>query len=112
MLDRTIPGGGKVNFPDWLPDEFWQEMVAEVRSADGWDKVSPRNEAWDLLVYAIALSLFRIIKIEHLDWEEPPGWAAEWDENDLVFHPEAKSNPHKTEPQKRMSLEELAAALT
>ena len=112
MLDRTIPGGGKVNFPDWLPDDFWQEMVAEVRSADGWDKVSPRNEAWDLLVYAIALSLFRIIKIEHLDWEEPPGWAAEWDENDLVFHPEAKSNPHKTEPQKRMSLEELAEALT
>jgi phage terminase large subunit GpA-like protein len=112
LLDRRTPGHGKINFPNWLPDEFWQEMVAEVRTSDGWDKISPRNEAWDLLVYAIAISLHRPIKIEHMDWEDCPGWAAEWDDNDLVFNPTLKSNPNAGPKVKEMTLEELAQALT
>jgi len=26
---------------------------------------------------------------EHLDWNNPPGWAAEWDKNDLVHKADA-----------------------
>lgn len=110
MLDRTSAGGGRINMPDWLPDWWFAEMVAEVRNADGWVKKSPRNEAWDLLVYAIALSLYRPIKIEHLDWNNPPGWAAEWGDNDLVFFPEERKTGVIAEP-KGQTLEELAALL-
>jgi phage terminase large subunit GpA-like protein len=111
MLDRKTPGGGRISFPNWLPDEFWQEMVAEVRLSGGWDKISPRNEAWDLLVYAIAICLHRPIKIEHMDWDDLPGWAADWDDNDLVFNPTLKSNPNAGPKVKALTLEELAQAL-
>ena len=110
MLDRRTAGGGRINFPDWLPDSFWAEIVAEKRTVDGWEKVSDRNEAFDLLVYAIAIALFRPIKIEQLDWEDPPGWAAEWDENDLVFDPEKRNNTVNEAP-KGPDLEELARLL-
>lgn len=110
ILDRKEPGGMRVNFPDWLPDDFFQEMVAEVRTAKGWEKQQSRNEAWDLLVYAIALALFRPIKLEHMDWESPPGWAAEWDDNDLVFDPTGKTGTAE-EPKKQRSLAELASSL-
>lgn len=110
MLDRRTAGGGRINFPDWLPDTFWAEMVAEKRTAAGWEKVSERNEAWDLLVYAIAVALYRPIKIEQLDWDDPPGWAAEWDENDLVFNPETRKSVEDA-PKEELSLEELAGLL-
>lgn len=87
-LDRRVPGGGKINFPNWLPHWFWDEMVAEVREAQGWKKLQAggRNEAWDLLVYCMALMHF--LRIDHLDWDNPDGWYADWDQNDLVFHPD------------------------
>lgn len=93
MLDRKEAGGGKINFPDWLPDWFWAEMVAETRTANGWENpLRARNEAWDLLVYAIAISLYKPIRVEHMDWDNPPSWAAEWDDNDLVFEPEKEKS--------------------
>lgn len=110
MLDRATAGGGRINMPDWLPDWWFAEMVAEVRQTDGWVKQSSRNEAWDLLVYAIAMSLYRPIKIEQLDWDNPPGWAAEWDDNDLVFSPEERPDG-VVAPKKDRTLEELAALL-
>lgn len=110
ILDRKTPGGMRVNFPDWLPDEFFQEMVAEIRGPKGWSKVVNRNESWDLSVYAIALALFHPVKLEHLDWDSPPGWAAEWARNDLVFDPDKKVEAEE-EPKRRKTLAELAAAL-
>lgn len=111
MLDRKTAGGGKVNFPDWLPDTFWSEMVAEKRTTNGWEKVSERNEAWDLLVYAIAIALYRPIKIELMDWDDPPGWASDWDDNDLVFNPETKKSALLPQKRENLSLEDLAALL-
>ncbi len=82
-------------------------MCAETRTANGWEKISARNEAWDLLVYAIALSLYRPIKIENLDWDNPPPWADEWDDNELVFGGSEKVEPVRQEK----SLADLAALL-
>lgn len=110
MLDRKVPGGGRLNFPDWLPDTFWAEMVAEVRTTDGWTKVSDRNEAWDLLVYSIAVALYRPIRVEHLDWDDAPRWAAELDQNSLVFDPVTREAV-EAKPDGGKSLEELAALL-
>ncbi len=85
MLDRTDPGGGMINFPDWLPDWFYNELTAEVRTSKGWANPRElRNESWDLLAYAIAISLSKHVRIEQIRWDDPPSWAAEWDENDLV----------------------------
>jgi phage terminase large subunit GpA-like protein len=95
MLDRTDPLGGRINFPDWLDDNFYTELTVEVKDPNkGW--LNPRkyrNESWDLLVYYIAASLTKIIGLEHLNWESPPGWAEEWDRNDLVFNPAEQEKP-------------------
>lgn len=111
LLDRVTPGGGRINFPDWLSDDFWQELVAEVRTTNGWEKVSNRNEAWDLLVYAIGLALFRPIRIEHLDWENPPRWAEDWEENELVYSISEEGEPEPPKPTEAPTLAELAALL-
>lgn len=85
MLGRK-DAGGRIGFPIWAEDWLYTQLTAEVRSAKGWENQSrKRNEAWDLLVYAIALSLHRSVNFERIDWSRPPRWAEEWDSNDLVF---------------------------
>lgn len=111
MLDRKLPGGGRINLPDWLPDTFFAEMVAEVRSGKGWEKVAERNEAWDLLVYAIGVALYRPIRLERLDWDDPPSWAKDWDDNALVFAADAGPPDTQAPEAPKRSLEELAAML-
>lgn len=84
-LDCIQPARGMYRIPDWMPDSFYQELCAETRTLKGWEHVgSHRNEAWDLSYYCIGLCVSQFIKVESLDWNNPPGWAAEWDKNDLV----------------------------
>ncbi|MCE8012880.1 phage terminase large subunit family protein [Billgrantia desiderata] len=98
LLDREEPFGGMVRFPDWLPDTYYAELTAEVRTEKGWENPRKlRNEAWDLLVYCLALMRSHFIRAEFLDWDNPPGWAADWDDNDLVFDPEI-NKPFETQP--------------
>jgi len=86
LLDREEPYGGMIHFPDWLPDTYYGELTAEVRTEKGWENPRKlRNEAMDLLVYCLALMRSHHIRAEFLDWENPPAWAAEWDANDMVF---------------------------
>lgn len=85
MLSRTDPGGGMVFFPDWLPDWWYVELTAETKSGKAW--LNPgklRNEAWDLLVYAVALCHSSKIRLPLIKWDSPPTWAEEWDKNDMV----------------------------
>ena len=110
-LERTEPNGGMVNFPNWLGDWFYNELTVERRTAKGWENPrEARNEAWDLLTYAEAISLSRIVRIELIDWEDPPSWAADWPENDLV----ADSNDNKRftdQPKSDYNLSKLAEEL-
>lgn len=88
-LDVMEPGKGMFRHPDWLADNFYAEMCAEVRTEKGWQNLANvRNEAWDLSYYCIGLCVSELLRVEHLSWDNPPGWAAEWDENDLVRAPE------------------------
>jgi phage terminase large subunit GpA-like protein len=83
MLDRTEAGGGKVSYPSWLPDEFFTELTVEQRGPRGWENPRKhRNEAWDLLVYALGACVYR--RIETVNWDEPPEWLAEHETNSLV----------------------------
>lgn len=89
-LDCITPGKGMYRFPDWLPDWWYQEMCAEIRTAKGWENPShSRNEAWDLSAYCIAACISTLLLIEKLDWSNPPGWAADWEKNDLVSQKDA-----------------------
>ena len=110
MLDRTEARGGRINFPNWLPDTFYTELTVEVRLPNGkWDNPNNyRNESWDLLSYAFASGLTQQIGLEFIDWNSPPGWAAEWDKNDLVFNPTAQTTPFEKTTAPKYDLGKLA----
>lgn len=84
-LDCVTPGNGMYRIPDWMPEELYQELCVEVRTSKGWENESGHaNEAWDLSYYCIGLCVSELLRIEFLDWNNPPPWAAEWDRNELV----------------------------
>lgn len=84
-LECLEPGKGMIRFPDWLPDEFYAELCSEVRGQKGWENPSNgRNEDWDALYVTIGVCASELLRVEHLDWNNPPGWAAVLDKNDLV----------------------------
>lgn len=92
ILSREDEGGARMRFPMWAPNFFYQQMCAEDRTAKGWEnKSGRRNEAWDLSYYCLGLCLHPDIRFEHIVWENPPAWAAEWDQNVLVIEPETKN---------------------
>ncbi len=89
MLGRR-EGGGMIRFPVWAENWLYMQLTAEVRTAERWENPSKkRNEAWDLLYYCLGICLHHTIRIEQINWEKPPKWAAEWDLNDLVFGADA-----------------------
>lgn len=91
-LDSLQPGKGMFLFPDWLPDEFFNEMCAETRSDKGWiNAVNARNEAWDLCYMVLGLAASEYLRVHNIDWGNPPSWAADWDKNDLVREAEAEA---------------------
>lgn len=95
MLDRTSEGAGYIHFPDWLPDTFYEELVAETRTDKGWEKDhdNVRNESLDLFVYALAMLIY--LKAEKINWDNPPSWAAEWDNNTNIHDAEVKPKRRK-----------------
>lgn len=114
MLERELAGTGKIIFNDWLDINFYKELCVEVKNHKGeWENPKKfRNESWDLLYYAQAFLVeAKHINIDRLDWTDPPGYAAEWDFNELVFLPEGANNPIASEKKSSYDLEKLASAL-
>ncbi|ESQ85497.1 DNA packaging protein [Asticcacaulis sp. AC466] len=95
--DDNSEGGGAIRFPTWMPAWFYNQLTNEVRTDQGWQKIgSRRNEAWDLLYYALGLLVrprdlspnaapWLVIRYQHIAWEDPPSWADVWDKNPLVW---------------------------
>ena len=113
MLDRSDPNGGRVNFPNWLSDDWYTELTVETRNEKGkWENPKKlRNESWDLLTYCLALQLMPEINIENLDWEDPPSWASDWDDNDLVFDPNSTNSYTARQSVVEHDLSQLASEL-
>lgn len=89
MLGREEPGA-MIHFPAWAEDWLYTQLTTEIRDDQKGAWINPsrrRNEAFDLLAYCVAICLHPDIRIEQVNWENPPGWAREWDRNDLVFMP-------------------------
>ncbi len=79
-MAREEPGPGYMHWPDWLKTWFFDELTAETRQDNGtWEKISARNEAFDLYVYGYA-GLLRL-GADRMDWQRPRPWAASWSEN-------------------------------
>lgn len=98
QLERAEPGAWFVHFPDGLkdragpPHSWFEQLVAERRLPTGaWQKAASgaRNEAGDMMVGSHVLA--RLHGVGRIDWDNPPAWAAPWDENPLVGLPEAIS---------------------
>lgn len=90
-LEITEPGKGMIHFPDWLPDWFYAELCSEVRSPKGWDIAKggrARNEAWDLLYYALGAAASPLLDLERVRWEKPPAWLDVASRNPLVVSDE------------------------
>lgn len=110
-LSRTDAGGGKVEFPDWLPLSFYEELTVETRGFKGWEnKLRRRNESWDLLVYFLAACVWR--QVDKVDWQAPPVWLKPWPENPTIIPAELPQEAPVDKPKaKRQSFADLAADL-
>ena len=83
-LQRTETGPGYYHLPSWLPQSFFKELTAEVRTESGWKNPSKRrNEQFDLAGYNEALGIR--LRVGAINWEAPPPWAAPWDQNPEVL---------------------------
>lgn len=82
---RAEAGPGKIHFGSWLGANFWDEMRAEVRQANGsWVKVRARNEAIDLCAMTRALLMhMHTRRVNRLSWANPPKWADRLEANTL-----------------------------
>lgn len=114
FLGREEPGGYYVNFPNWLPDWFYEELTSERLGKKGWEMVSKkkRNEAWDLLCYCHAICInVQTISIERINWDNPPSWAKGWEDNPLVFFLDESKGVAKIE-NKKYTMKELAERMS
>jgi phage terminase large subunit GpA-like protein len=48
------PGPGYGHIPPWIDPDVFDELLAEVRTPKGWEKIANRNEAFDLVCYCKA----------------------------------------------------------
>lgn len=86
-MKRDEAGARFMHYPDWLGLWFYEELVAEVRTDKGWENLRRvRNESFDL--YCYIKGLFHAVQVEkrikEIDWDNPPAWAAEWNNNSQV----------------------------
>lgn len=110
-LESTEPGKGMYRFPNWLADSWFVEMCAETKGAKGWEATNGRrNEAWDLSYYTIGLAVSSVLNAEKINWNNPPGWAAPWDINDLVAKTK-EDERFASKPKPKYDLKALGAAL-
>jgi phage terminase large subunit GpA-like protein len=87
QLARADAGPWAVHFPAALkskepPHAWFEQLVSETRRPSGaWAKTASaaRNEALDLMVMTHAIA--HLHGLARIDWDRPPGWAAEWNAN-------------------------------
>lgn len=110
--------GGMLRYPDWMENWFYVQLTSELRTAKGWENTRKRrNEAFDLCYYAQGIALrpmetgvpYINFGFDRMDFKSPPIWAAPWDENEFVFHPDTGDG--SVPKRKRKSLAELAKEL-
>ena len=83
-IERAVTDGGSLEWPTWLPDNWYEEMCAERRTDKGWENPrKARNEAWELATYLFGI--LRHKKVDRINWESPPSFAEEAEKNPHFF---------------------------
>jgi phage terminase large subunit GpA-like protein len=96
-MARTEPGPGYMHYPTWVKTFFYQELTVEIRTPKGWENpAKKRNESFDLYTYGRAACKW--LKAENINWEAPPAYARDWDNNPDIIDP---NNSNKTEAVQR-----------
>lgn len=105
-ISRAEPGTGYCHFPAWLDEWWFKGLTKEQRNAKGLFQNRSGNEPWDLMTYGDAAAIWGPFAVRKdrpggrdvIDWKNPPAWAAEWDKNTGVIHPDGsqqvKAAPH------------------
>lgn len=86
-MKREEPGPRYMHYPDWLGLAFYEELTAEVRNDKGWENArNARNEAFDLYCYIKGAVQGYLLekRMQAIDWDNPPPWAAEWNNNSQI----------------------------
>lgn len=112
-LDCLTPGRGMYRFSNWFSDKFFAELCSETRTDKGWENLANvRNEQWDLSYMMIGLCVaVDFIRIDSIDWDNPPSWAAEWDRNALIRAPEAPTRFANTVESEQFDFAQFGKAL-
>jgi phage terminase large subunit GpA-like protein len=97
---------------DWSADYVFSELCVEIRTDKGWENPNnSRNETWDLSYYVLGMCVSgRVLAVEQLDWENPPGWAAGWETNFMIRKPE-EDKKFEQSSDSEYSFKDLAALL-
>lgn len=111
-LDVEEPNKGQVRIPKWMPDWLFAEFCSEVSKAKGWEKLAgKRNEAWDLLYYALGLCMTKYIRCERKSfWDNLPNWANPLDPTN-PFIVKAGAEPFAAKTEKHYDLSEIASKI-
>jgi phage terminase large subunit GpA-like protein len=100
-LKRETPGEGYIHFPKvkhptenpdgWLPQAFFDELTAEVRSPEGiWQKIRKRNETFDLC-RMVRAGMLRL-GLDKVNWDNPPDWLKPLEHNvDVISSDERRA---------------------
>lgn len=89
ILRKTVQGGMYLHFSQWLTDEYYNELQAEIRQENGkWTPIRKRNESLDLNVYILACCWKLGINSEKFNWDSAPSWAAPMATNSNVIERE------------------------
>lgn len=111
-LESVVPGHGMIRLPKWMPDWLFGEFCSEVFKDKGWTKLAgKRNEAWDLLYYALGLCMTKYIRCERAKfWDNLPNWADPFDPtNPFIVRP--GSEPFAEKPKVSYDLAEIASKI-
>jgi hypothetical protein len=51
------------------------------------------------------------LRVEYLDWDNPPGWAADWDKNDMIVGEQEENRFETKKKEEYKDLKSLAELL-
>jgi phage terminase large subunit GpA-like protein len=105
-------GKGVVLIPKWMPSWLFGEFCSETLKPKGWEKLpGKRNEAWDLLYYALGLGMSKYIRCDRPQfWENLPVWADPRDPAN-PFIVATGSEPFAEKAKPRYDLAEIASQI-
>lgn len=120
VTEASDEGGGKLRYPSWAEDWFYVQLTSEVRSEKGWTNIRKRrNEAFDLTYYALGMVLrpredgspYVHFAIDRINWDNPPSWADDWDNNDFVTKITIEGEFKVVTPKSTLNFAELGKTL-